>query len=549
MPPQRGIPIPSFSTATVTPGVPESSTPPVQVATMSEPVEARWKRTSLLQLEVALQHWFRKQQQQNKTAAGSMTLPEFFALVKKLDWTSSHDEKCPAMATTVHPHDALVLNLSFEERLLHDLLCVAASPSLQEPLYSVDLDAGTLAPRPECSMEKLKQLLATAKTLDALWSAKISTMISTHRADKQDKSNKKTSLLRQQGATSNTTTAQPVIQAIITDGMTVDQRVRARAKAKQQQEQLRQDQEQQHPQNIHNNDRQWTILLADALWTHARSILLRQNFQLPNKLASHSVLLHNHQPKKQRTSTKCVMTFKDIVATIAKSHIGEASSIQIAKALAELETFTPKFVVIMKEPKSQDKSRSFKWPPTTTIYVAPDNYPAVRAQLTGIPLANTQHAKIIGNMDNTNNTHQQKAAETVAATTSATPPDVSAAAPAAVVSTSASRKRPSPVQAKNLLSDFDHTTTAAEATDNDAKRIKKDPPTAPARTRPSLSSLCRSAEATAQLKVSSSDALSSSSIAVVTKKRERDSETSSSNTATAELKSPTNTTSPPSSTN
>jgi hypothetical protein len=617
MPPQRGIPIPSFSIATVTPimAQEESSPPPAAGAATSMSmssesnksavVEANWKVSLLLQLEVSLQHWFRnknnnnnnnKQNRNKSTSDGTttlgMTLPEFFALVRKLDWSSRHDNnidkdnnKCPP---TIHPHDALIVHLSFEERLLHDLLCVAANPSLQNPLYTVDLEAGILTPQPCCSVETLKRLLVTTKTFDSLWSGKLCTMIMTSRTREEEKKK------HQQGTTTSGTTnkaaqQQPIIiQPIITQGMTVDQRVHARAKAKQEQLRLQEEGEQPHNQetnnNLHNNnDRQWTILLADALWTHARSILARQNSSIPNKLASNSLLMHHHtttnQQKRPSKSTKCVITFKDVVATISKSHVGEASSVQIAKALAELETFSPKFVVIIKggpeisqhKNKSKNNNKLFKWHPTTTIYVAPDNYPAVRSQLTGIPMptTTTQHSKKIMVATDNNMKLQSKTAASISATeppsittTNATPPDSSAAAPAAIVTTNTSRKRSSPVQAKNLLGDFEHSVTTsttteavAEATGNKAaKQTKKEThlPNVLTKPHPSLSSLCRSAEATAQFKVSSSSTTTfESTIAGLTKKRERDTETNSWNIP-AELPSPLNaaaatttTTSPP----
>ena len=46
-------------------------------------IPAQWNAAALMQLEVSLQHWFRRHK---KT---SMTLEEFYALVKKLDWSQT----------------------------------------------------------------------------------------------------------------------------------------------------------------------------------------------------------------------------------------------------------------------------------------------------------------------------------------------------------------------------------------------------------------------------------------------------------------------------
>ena len=503
----RGIPIPSFGTAESPPATENSvisttrttskkgskksklsgSTSATNTITKTSThtsnirIPAQWNAAALMQLEVSLQHWFRRHK---KT---SMTLEEFYALVKKLDWsqtktkeeedakdsddrekevpfnnisaannTKSSDTKTQ---TKSHPHDLQVRGLSWAERLWHDLICAAADPALTNPLYKLHVATGTLERLPHTGDQLRGILSSSTATLHKSYSHIVRKMLERHSKLKDSEETAKKQS-QQATAAAQQQTAQIVTApkaAIITAGMTVDERVRARAKAKRDHEQFLEERVQREPPRATDVDKTWMIQLADALWHHARTRLQRQNYRLPSKCASNSLLYprasKTKNTKSSNNNSRCVMTFADVIQTIAKSRLGEASATQIAKALTELEGYNnPKWIVVMKEYKTDasggcpSKSKtSFQWSRTaTTVFITPDNYPAVRSQLTGIPLSRTS-VKIDTSVQKNNIDNKTRVVVTQDTKSKK----------------QANRKRASPVLSKNLLQEFDTTASAA----------------------------------------------------------------------------------------
>lgn len=525
-----------------------------EAAAVSEPpttatsnIQAQWNAPALMQLDVALQHWFRKQKQfktrsSNTTVKTSstynndgdaimMTLDDFYALVRKLDWSPTQaqvpvaepDEKVtgekklaksttkPTVDKKVHPHDLQVRGLVWEERLWHDLICAATYPEgsgsirptagqqNQKQLYKLHIANGSLELLPHTGEDMRRLLSPSAETtFDKAWSNNIRAMISLH-AELKSKENQEAAkkLQAQQAAVTQSPKAVPTFTAIITKGMTVDERVRARAKAREKQEQYHQERMKREPPRKTNVDRAWMIQLADALWNQARTRLQRQNYRLPGKLASNSLLHPKQQreslstvtPSKSKGNNRCVMTFADVIQAISKSRLGEASPTQIAKALTELEACAhpKKWIVVMREYQidhaaagtldraastskqhKSSKAASFNWSKSaTTIFITPDNYPTVRSQLTGdslvlrstsIKLKDATRANI-----NVQPTHTSKATKVVV-TQDTTKSKVQSAVN--------HRKRPSPVKSKNLLKKFDTTSPAIPSENRASKRFK-----------------------------------------------------------------------------
>ena len=468
---RSGIPIPSFSTTDVCPPVdkapPKEDTkqPRIASVTPANDVAANWKVASLMQLEVALQHW-RHHRDSNKNP--SMSLDDFYSLVRKLDWSQTqsedttndndNDKKEKGNAASL-AHNTC--NLTVGERLLHDLLCVAAHPSMKMPLYRIDAGKGQLEALPHTA-DQMRRALSSTLKLDKFWSEKVTAMISTHRSSKGQTGKKQQ---KNDNNTSKTKEAK-IPTAAITKGMTIDERVRAKAKARQQydlqlQEKLTEDPIAAH----HNKDKMWTIQLADALWSHARSILQRQNFHLPNKLASNSLLNPRAKKRQKVTSRRCVMAFGNVIQAIAKSRLGEASAVQIAKALTELEQYSPKWIEVhhnQKRSGERGKPKSFKWcKNTTTVFITPDNYTSVRSQVTGQPLQKGSKIVLHRKKQETTATTSSESKSNASKPSGRGKPMLANAAP-----TDNNRKRRSPVLGKKLFDDFEG------ATEADAKRSK-----------------------------------------------------------------------------
>ncbi|CAB9527452.1 expressed unknown protein [Seminavis robusta] len=492
MPPNPAIPIPSFGTVTPSvDGSPESTnmptTCPSNDSVVVVRVPARWNVSLLLQLEIGLQHWFRKQ---GKNA--TMTMQVFLAVVRKLDW-QQHEapSKSSKPANHCDKHNQLVADLSKEERLMHDLLCVAANPSSKDPLYKVYFDKDGGLKQLQSSVEKLKRLLAQTITLEEAWSHEVSALI------RKVVPKKETSNQQENNSIKTASILPKAPSAVITKDMTLEERVHARAKVKQEQQLLKEgltSSSLSQPLNDNSSmmDRIWMIQLADALWNHATGILNRQNStrNMPSKLASNS-LFHSttstaNQPhrKKQKTEkTQCiVMTFKDVIQTLSKSRMGETSPVKIAKAISELQTYSPKWISVIFGSSSnskvgKQKKQSFKWHLTnTTIFIKPEIYKKhVRAQLNGSPASKTDEK-------------QPPISQDIATETTKAEP---------------SRKRASPV-AKNLLTDFEcakiPTTNKTDSTvvTHKDKRIKTETDDS-VTTRSSKKSLCQRANITARI--------------------------------------------------
>ena len=431
---RTGIPIPSFGAADVSPcpGEPRKG-PLVTSVNPSNGIAVRWQVDSMMQLEVSLQHWFRRRDPKKKI----MSLKEFFALARKLDYRKSNanddndNNKKPEPA-----YLALVHDLTMEERLLHDLLCVASDPSVKEPLYKIHFDGNQLELIPHTA-EQLRRLLATSAILDEAWSKKIVQMIVKYHSDKEEENNQQ----RKKMTSSQAST--PSTKVRLTKGMTIDERVRAKAQARQQHEVLMQERQKEDPQAKLINDKTWSIKLADALWSHARIVLQRQNYNVPNKLAANSLLNPRASNQQTQRSLRCVMSFREIVQTISKSRLGEASAVQIAKSLAMMEAMSPQWIQIKFGKTNDCKPKSFKWcQKTTTVFVIPDNYVKVRSQLTGQPLPQEGQGKIDLRVMKV---EEQEQIQPVVSENSA----------------GAKRKRTSPVLAKKLLGSFDDATPAA----------------------------------------------------------------------------------------
>jgi len=574
----------------------------------NDAIQAKWNVTALMQLEVSLQHWFRRHKNTkpfqrgsaapstgttNKTAKNAlqqqehvlvMPLDDFYKLVQKLDWSQANlaaasgsaanaeegNEENPGEETITngkskvrgnHQHTATkkkkneleepkqpsslvshggqIRGLSWEERLLHDLLCIAAPPpattmAQQQPLYRIlnlecnDKKMISLESLPHSS-DQLRRALSSTKTFSKAWSDQIRDRMVQYRNAKET-----TKAVTASVTTAGNKAPLQLQKAIITKGMTLEERVSARAKARQQHEQLLQDQRSNQNDNDTNDksgavDQTWMIQMADALWTQARMILQRQNCHLPGKLASNSILLANNNNKRAATTStattdsssptstkpmsvkrRCVMTFQDVVRITAKSRLGEASPLEVAKILTELERYEPQWITIMRtnknDPVAQGASssssnphhqspKSLKWCKTknTTIFFFPDLYPAVRSQMTGMPMSNQRNntkidlriksqqgpalatkrkenkvlsqASSATNENNKHNMNKRRVTLSVPGKAKASPKTVAVTTADANTIINNERKRPSPVPTKNLLQAFDE--------NNDSKRIRR----------------------------------------------------------------------------
>lgn len=456
---RSGIPVPSFGSIDVSPST-DGSRKMLGNTVRKDIIAANWKVATLMQLEVSLQHWFRRRR------TSSMSLDDFFAMLAKLDWSQTKEkevetkkEKDKEAGEAKIEKPTRPSDLTFEEELLHDLLCVSANPSLANPLYRID--PGRLEFLPH-SADQMRRVFASTSTLDLSWSKSVATKIRSYREAKEK------ATVKQNNTNSNKTAADQEATNLTTrpvltkEGTTIDERVRAKAQARLEREKIvRKRQEEDNAKHKHiANDKTWTIQLADALCLHARSMLQRQNYHLPNKLASNSRLMSNMKQQQTSSSRRCVLPFRDIINVISKSQLGEASAVQIAKALTDLAQYSPKFIMVKqgKKETTQDETttkQSFKWcKNTTTVFVFPDNYANVRSQLTGKPVK--AKAPLIPIRQNL------KDFKKVARATSRT-----------TASFTAKRKAPTAVT-KNLLGAFEDSVKRTKTT----RTIKKDSTTA-----------------------------------------------------------------------
>jgi len=329
-------------------------------------IPARWNTRALMQLEVALQHWFRRQK------ATSINVEEFFALVLKLDWTKAkgvgafEDSQLENLAVNaekttdkdvetnaVASHEKQCQGLQWEERLWHDFTCATTESFGDDTiLYHFDKEQQMLELIPHSSDQMRLRLASKQRQCICLQqSAEILRMLKDYHKKQQQMK-----LTKQQKAAQLMAKNEVLVPkaAVITTGMTIDERVEARAKAKQDHELLLSEQKRKDPTRATDIDRTWMIQLADALWNHARTRLQRQNMRLPGKLASNCLLKPRGEENKEKEqlsshNKRCVMTFSDVIQAISKSRLGEASSIQIAKALTELESYKdPSWIVVTR---------------------------------------------------------------------------------------------------------------------------------------------------------------------------------------------------------
>lgn len=152
-----------------------------------------------------------------------------------------------------------------------------------------------------------------------------------------------------------------------TSNMTLVERVAARAQAKQ-------EMQQEHIQSAAKNTDQNTLLLrvADALWAHARCVMLRQVLLSPRRKACCS-------------PPPCVMTMKDVCSNLA--HLG-AGRKEMIQTLVQLQQRAPTWIVF--SPKAITKQ--------TSVWIhGTEDYQKLRATHLGgrpVPNATTGNVKL-----------------------------------------------------------------------------------------------------------------------------------------------------------
>ena len=167
---------------------------------------------------------------------------------------------------------------------------------------------------------------------------------------------------------------------IIQPGMTVEERVRARANAKRKFQEEEEEKLSQTTTDLSkDNGRSCLVRLADALWSHASSILQRQaRFQSPQRSITTTTTTTTTTRKAAAAATlapsHCSLTLKDVIQFLRQSSSIPFNKRKIAEGIQELHRIVPEWIVL-----SNPASLS----PDTTVWLNPAEYKTIRYRLTG----------------------------------------------------------------------------------------------------------------------------------------------------------------------
>ena len=302
------------------------------------------KVSNLVQVETALQI------HTAKSSTKMVPLPSFFDLAGKISLSGMY------ALGEIESKD--VGDLSLQEKLLSDLLGVA-SPALyrlrksdgaaRRDFWSLELvpfDGNRLLELHRLSKEEIS-------SLDEQTKANLDEAIKYCR--EYAAKSAKTPTKKKKRSLPSAAEVVRVDESLILPGMTVEQRVRARAQAK------RKHQESQHSSSAGPKplDNVWLVRLADALWSHASDILLRQ-------------------ASFQRAGGKvCTLTLQDAVSVLRQSLPGETRR-KIVQGILDVKELVPEWISL-----SDSTTELEKLPKTTTVWLKPAEYKIHRSQLMG----------------------------------------------------------------------------------------------------------------------------------------------------------------------
>ena len=227
-----------------------------------------------------------------------LSLDDFYLLARK----------CSSTIPRIVDHTEDLLH---PELMLHEAF-VCASPSL----LRVRDDDKTIEVVSRTNVIAELRELCQSTSIDMSRSDSILRLIREHRKEREAVLKKPTSEPEQKSHE----------QPIIREGMTIEERVEARAQARTQLQDVA------VPVQS-SRDREWLVQLADALWSHSRTILSQ-------KKRWHSA----------RTTPRCVLTLLDSFAVLGKvesKQTDRATKRQVVEALEEISRVVPDFLQLL----------------------------------------------------------------------------------------------------------------------------------------------------------------------------------------------------------
>jgi hypothetical protein len=365
------IPIPSFSTSLEKEEAAPSNTAFQEERYTNIPLNKQW----LLQLEGALQLFLH----QNNQKRQSISYSEFCALVPKL---VLEDDDAPPHSSSTSENDALsspVSNLSKEERLWHNWYCVAVPTLYKVVVHSSTLRVLELERVPfdgnrwkearrlvedtflqggvlkERSDEAIQMLQSLRSTDDNKVATKTKTKTTTQ--DDDSKKHKK----------QPTPEDSSIDMLLLKPEMTLEERVRARAE--------RREKQLQKVEEARKDPKEDWLAVADVLFGHACHVLRKQQrFETHAKLKKQPKLT---APKSKVVTTKCVLTFHDVVRVLP-----DRSRQEITAILQGITQTCPGWMGWI-DPKNKGKKTNGVpiISKRATVWIDTSDYKRVRAQL------------------------------------------------------------------------------------------------------------------------------------------------------------------------
>lgn len=335
-----------------------------------------WHTEHLVQLESALQLYFAQPRVVGLLrSTDSLTLDDFYAFTRKLSLPPrgaganeeqfNSDEK----KEEVHKQDQLY-DLDEMESLLFQLLCVS-SPVLYR-LVSANDGKDT---KDKCSwclemtltsenrLQRLRTLIKERNARESQTNAQAQIFlqaIQRHRQHRDTRQREKSSATTASSTAAQSSEKDIEVKDIVQPGMTIEERVRARANAKRK---VQQEEENSRTTVSNEGDRSWLVRLADALWTHASSILQRKaRFQSPRESIA----------TPTATPAHCCLTLKDVISFLRKTM--PLNKRKLAEGIQELHRIVPEWI-FLSDPTSLS--------PDTTVWLNPAEYKTIRHRLTG----------------------------------------------------------------------------------------------------------------------------------------------------------------------
>ena len=343
--PARGLPIPSFSTAAN--GIVDEEL-------------SNSKKQSILQLEAALQLHF------TRTNTKSITYRAFSSLASKIQ-LDGHAAAGSGKESTTSQESAALLDLSKEDRLWHDLYCVAVPT-----LYSVSRQNGAVTLNEisvQCNRSReLRRLLDETSTMSGRYtdaSKQALSFLNSVRSTGQSAQTDTSTGTESQAVSAVKAVIGDADAALVKPGMTLEERVRARSKKR--------EADLQQAREAQENSFEDRLNVADQLYSHACHILRRQQ------------VFGNKKGSDHPASTLCVLTFKDVVRAIPNR-----SRKDITRNMVKIAKVAPDWIN-WSHPKH--KSNHVPIEKDATVWIETHNYKNVRALLAGEKVSDTEEGE------------------------------------------------------------------------------------------------------------------------------------------------------------